>query len=550
VHDIKHGKSILVLFFILVLGTSIVSAQGSGWDQQCFDLAAQGRYQEALNACNQALAANPNSVSAWENKGASLLALNRNQDALDAYEKALALDSTDTYAWFGKGRTLSQLGRYQEALSAFEKALALDSDFKPAWDGKGISLWKLGRYQEALLSFERALALDPNDTYAWNGKGTALDDLGRYQEALLSFERALALDPSYADAWNGKGIALYHLGRYQEAFAAYNRALALDPNNAQVKTNRDDLVTEHPEVLTSGTPSGSRPVAKSPSSNSDSLTPLVIVGLLFVIIAVIYAAAKNRERVRSILSTGPDRISRKLQTASSLLGAGNTEKARQVYEEIIREIESSPSPSPVEREGLGHAYHHLGLIDLNKNREEAAFASFRKAKACNVPLSEGAVITLAEGFAREQDRTEAVGFYLQYITLRPEINEKGRPVYTLLESICSVAEDTPASQMDVTIPLNLEVTTANPKLEWAWNNLGLAYFLKGDYPNAIYYYERGLQLNATQPKAHFYIGQAFMKRGSPDDALSHFRSAVLFAPEHAGASFMIGKILIDQLEGG
>jgi tetratricopeptide (TPR) repeat protein len=102
----------------------------------------------------------------WHDKGYTLYALGRYQEAIQCCDKALAIDPRYAIAWFYKGTALVSLGRYQEALPCIDKALAIDPRYANAWALKGVVLLFLRRPQEAFQCGDRALAIDPKDAVA------------------------------------------------------------------------------------------------------------------------------------------------------------------------------------------------------------------------------------------------------------------------------------------------------------------------------------------------------------------------------------------------
>ena len=97
----------------------------SKYVDQSMTLGNQGRYEEALSACEKAIELDPNLTMAWNNKAAALLGLNRNDEALLALEKAIVLNPKLALAWNNKGDALKALGRITEADAAFAKGREL-----------------------------------------------------------------------------------------------------------------------------------------------------------------------------------------------------------------------------------------------------------------------------------------------------------------------------------------------------------------------------------------------------------------------------------------
>ncbi|MDD5189139.1 MAG: tetratricopeptide repeat protein, partial [Methanoregula sp.] len=69
---------------------------------------------------------------AWSGRASALFGGGKYDDALDAYNNALVAGSSYKEIWLGKGDVLTSLGRYPEALYAYDRALAIDPDYNSA----------------------------------------------------------------------------------------------------------------------------------------------------------------------------------------------------------------------------------------------------------------------------------------------------------------------------------------------------------------------------------------------------------------------------------
>ena len=126
-------------------------------------LLEKGKYQDALDAFEQALEHKRDFVEAWRNRGAALMRVGRYDEALDAFKKAITLsgDAPDPRMWLAKGVVLASLERPEEALESYEKALGLSLDAPAAWAwlGKGVVLCQLINYKDAHQAFQNAFNL-------------------------------------------------------------------------------------------------------------------------------------------------------------------------------------------------------------------------------------------------------------------------------------------------------------------------------------------------------------------------------------------------------
>jgi len=134
------GIVIVVIVIAAVLFTVLqpASKPGAGalYDKSV-DLANAGKYQEALDAADQALALNDTMYTALlqSDRAGILVMLGRNREAIDAADAALAvkgnLTTSYSIAWFNKGNALRNLGSIDEARAAYANATKLDPSLVP-----------------------------------------------------------------------------------------------------------------------------------------------------------------------------------------------------------------------------------------------------------------------------------------------------------------------------------------------------------------------------------------------------------------------------------
>ena len=218
------------------------------WTRQGYDFLNTRQFQQAIEAFDSAISADPTNVNAWDGKGNALFNLKKSDEAMAAFDKTISLDPGIAPAWVGKGNVFLKLKKTSEATAAFEKAISFDPNNPHAWQGKGEVLLAAGKPQEALEAFNKALSIDPNYKPAQEGKDRALNpsggtqgnddtrrgfgliDQGKNDEALGAFDAAISSDPTNVDAWNGKGNALFNLKKNDEAMAAFDKAISINAN--------------------------------------------------------------------------------------------------------------------------------------------------------------------------------------------------------------------------------------------------------------------------------------------------------------------------------
>ena len=203
--------------------------RAEGWNHKGITLYQQGKHEEAIKAFDEAIKLQPKSASIWNDKGLALLELGKYDEAIQAYDEAIRLDLNFSWPWCNKGLALGLLGKYDDAIQALDKAIGLDPRLIDAWYNKSSALHELGKYNEAIQCIKEAIRIDPKLSIVWCIKGYTLNAMGNHDEALEALDTAIQLDPQSANAWNNKGFALHDMANYEEAILAYNEAIRLNP---------------------------------------------------------------------------------------------------------------------------------------------------------------------------------------------------------------------------------------------------------------------------------------------------------------------------------
>jgi len=152
----------------------------------------------------------------------------RYEDALAACERALDLDPDLADAHALAGRCLAYLNRIDEAERRLLRALDLDRDCLEAWFGLAFVSWLRADDREALNHLERCRRLAPDDEAVLGQLIGAYGNVGEFEEARRLYEEASRIHPESAEIPYQWGQVLYRAGRYREAIDAWTRALQAD----------------------------------------------------------------------------------------------------------------------------------------------------------------------------------------------------------------------------------------------------------------------------------------------------------------------------------
>jgi len=147
-------------------------------------------------------------------------------EAVELYREALALDPELVSARFNLAASLTRRGEFAAAEREFRAALAQDPDSR-THAGLGVVLWKQGRVDDALASLDAAIAADAKNLAAYDQLGALLSEEGRLEQAVAAYRAAVTAAPTPA---NHRKLAqvLARLGRAAEARQQMERANALE----------------------------------------------------------------------------------------------------------------------------------------------------------------------------------------------------------------------------------------------------------------------------------------------------------------------------------
>ena len=217
----------------LVAATRFAPMDQYAWYRLGISYSMLKQYDEAIAACQQAIALDPTFAPPHNGMGYVYTDRKQYDEAISAYRRAIALDPTDAYPHNGLGYVYRARKQYGDAIAAFQQAIALDLTLARAYHGLGLVYLDRKQYDEAFAAFQQAIALDPTFANPHNGLGIVYRDRQQYDEAISAFQQAIALDPTFAYPHQRLGTIYRDRQQYDDAIAAYQQAIAIDPTYAR-----------------------------------------------------------------------------------------------------------------------------------------------------------------------------------------------------------------------------------------------------------------------------------------------------------------------------
>jgi serine/threonine-protein kinase len=192
--------------------------------------AGQGRFDEAIAACEQALRLDPSNYFAWYVKAETLRHARRYQAARETLAGATRRFPRERVFLDELGSIEYEQAHYAAAEQVFRRSIALEPDAVIAYANLSAALMREDRADAAARVLQQGLQLRPN-ARLYTNLGNILFLRGDYVGAADAFENAVSPvhgDPGSYFKWANLGDTLLWIpGRAQEARQAYDRARRL-----------------------------------------------------------------------------------------------------------------------------------------------------------------------------------------------------------------------------------------------------------------------------------------------------------------------------------
>jgi len=200
-----------------------------------------GKYGEAINEFDQALAINPNAVDALIGLGETYQLDNKPQQANDTLLKAIKLQPNYWRGYMSMGSFLFSAGRFDEAIPYYRRIAALMPDNAEIFNDLGAAYFMINEFESAAEYLQMSLERAPT-ALAYSNAGASLFFLGRFEEAADMYQKAVEYAPEDFQNWGALGDAYRNTRDYKElAEPMYLNAIKLA--SERLKINPMDATT-------------------------------------------------------------------------------------------------------------------------------------------------------------------------------------------------------------------------------------------------------------------------------------------------------------------
>jgi len=194
--------------------------------------ARRPHYEQALAACDQAIAETPESGAAHFQRGIALRLLGRLREAVAAFSEAIRRTPENVEARIRRGIAWFYLDEYDLAMNDFQSVGVLPGDPRPMF-WIGVIHAQRGEHVEAVRAYSEAIAQSRRYRLAYVNRALSLMHLGHFQRAIDDWNELIQFDPRDAEAYYRRGLAQQRLGRAAEARSSLVKARQIKAETEQ-----------------------------------------------------------------------------------------------------------------------------------------------------------------------------------------------------------------------------------------------------------------------------------------------------------------------------
>lgn len=235
---------------VAVMMAQVATAQPGSVDAIYFiaeSYRLSGRYTEALETYQEAIAINANFAPNYLGRARTRLAQNPRNNVLQDLNAAINLDPNYGEAFLERGLYQLNNNDIDSALSDLRQAAAL----MPGSPIVQLALAKAEiaekNYAEAVIAAKLANELDITNLESYLVLGTAYRLNGQLEESVSLLETYVEYAPDSSDAFMTLGQAYLNEGRLDDAMTAFTKAIQLDNRNSAAYLGRGEVYLEREE---------------------------------------------------------------------------------------------------------------------------------------------------------------------------------------------------------------------------------------------------------------------------------------------------------------
>lgn len=208
------------------------------------DYYRRGEWQSAIDACNAAIARNPNDAAAYLLRGRAYGQLGDMAAAAVDFNAAAQLNPdirrnlAQANSFYNRGVAAYERGEFDRAIANYTRAIEFNPHFAEAYSNRGSAYGYKGDQDLAIADYTAAIDINPQDATGYYNRGNAYYHKGDLDQAIIDYDVAIGIDPQLTTAYGNRGNAYAGKGEYDWAISDYDAVLRINPQDAMAHHNR------------------------------------------------------------------------------------------------------------------------------------------------------------------------------------------------------------------------------------------------------------------------------------------------------------------------
>lgn len=181
-------------------------------------------WKDEVSLWSDAVIKAPGSDRAWTNLGLAYLTKKDHTQALEAFEQAILINPDTVVARVGLGSSYHLQGKLDAAVQAYQDSIHLYPNYYLPHFNLGVAYQQQGQYEKALRAYQEVLKINAHHPETHLNLGGVYLALGQQDLAIAEYEEALKLNPGLADAHYNLGVIYEARGEANLAAQHYGEA--------------------------------------------------------------------------------------------------------------------------------------------------------------------------------------------------------------------------------------------------------------------------------------------------------------------------------------
>ena len=472
------------------------------------------KWQESINACQEALKICPDLPETYKIYGNCLQQLGREAEAMGYYAKAVAKDPYFAEVYANIGSLYAKQNNWQEAINYYQKALEIEPKFAKVCLHLSRAWERMGEYDRALNCLLHGLKLQPDilNVVQLVELGEELLAEGKLELAITCYEYAIKIEPETKKLYLKLIKILEEDGQWQKVAGYYQQIVKLQENDASdnpKKLRINNLLTQ------SNNRSQTKLLPPSKSNNEK-------------LVSSNGAIVKRQDSLESddLVERYLEELKKQPNSPEIRLNLGNLFARKQQWQQSIANYQQAIKLKPdlvMAHLRLGKVY---GIVGKTIEGAESIFRAYSLQPEIATPEQH---YKLGEFWLKQEQSKVAMTCYRRAIQLKPDFKAAYNKLKGLIES-----------------EKQHQKTTFNSPSKQSHNIITPQEKIKSDDSTTSLVKHSQVDEKSQKYQIYFDMALAAEKEAKLELALQCYRQAIIYSPHNKETYYGIGKLLARQ----